>query len=240
VYVEIVKSETRRGTLCTGTDTAFALVCAPGPTFHRLKPKLVASSVYLAMLCGRNATAIYMKILQEAYEHRVLVTLDSLKHSITYYLKLEFGTAVAIDTAAAFDESKDLQRYYSKANAKPDSAVVLGFRERIEREISRGELFVPIPECSARGWTARREGYEQAHIVAYPLRNDERITFGGICIRDAHAERYMGDAYPETERLQRPRRKKPDLIRSKNGSRRVVGVRVRTGPRVSRDRRHGA
>lgn len=199
VYVYKNAKIDRRGDIIStsGKPIAFALVCSHGHIFHRLRPHHVANSVYLAMLCGSNATALYREVLREARETGKVVTLDSLPHVITYYLRPEFGTAVAIDTEVAFDLSRALQKYFHECKLgtkKLDEKKLREYRDRITREIAPGEKFVPVSESSARGherWLQRdRTGYIQAHIVVFDGNTDE-IDFDTICIPDSSAQGTM-------------------------------------------------
>ena len=199
VYVYKNAKIDRRGDIIStsGEPIAFALVCSPGPIFHRLRPRYVANSVYLAMLCGSNATALYREVLREARENGKVVTLDSLPHVITYYLRPEFGTAVAIDTEVAFDASRTLQNYFIECRLgieKLDENKMREYRDSITREIAPGEKFVPVSESSARGHEKRvqkdRTGYMQAHIVVFDSNTDE-IDFDTICMPDSSAQKTM-------------------------------------------------
>lgn len=197
VYVYKNAKITRRGDIATsGEPIAFALVCSHGPIFHRLRPRYVENSVYLAMLCGNNATALYREVLREAHEDKKVVTLDSLRHVITYYLRPEFGKAVAIDTKVAFDLSRDTREYFvecERNREKPDKQTLRRYRDMIIREIAPGELFVPVSESSHRGHRGEkkeREGYMQAHIVVFDSDTDN-VVFDDICMPDSSALKTM-------------------------------------------------
>jgi hypothetical protein len=188
-----------------GTASAFALVCAAGSIFHRLRPRHVKESVYLAMLCGQHATSIYTHLLEL---HRTrFITLDSLPHSITYYLRGQFRAAVAIDTPAAFDASVSARAYAVECmqHAKRPRERALGrYRDTIVREIQRGEIFVPIAECSNRGHSRQRPGYKQAHMVVPPVRYD-RLSFRALCVEDECADKdpRWRDAEKESRRAEK-------------------------------------
>jgi hypothetical protein len=208
VYVYKNAKITRRGDIATSGDPiAFALVCSHGPIFHRLRPRYVENSVYLAMLCGNNATALYREVLREAHEDKKVVTLDSLRHVITYYLRPEFGKAVAIDTKVAFDLSRDTREYFvecERNREKPDKQTMREYRDMIIREIAPGELFVPVSESSHRGHRGEkkeREGYMQAHIVVFDS-NTGNVEFDDICMPDSSAQQTM-KPYDERPREKR-------------------------------------
>lgn len=208
VYVYKNAKITRRGDIFpSGEPIAFALVCSPGPIFHRLRPHYVENSVYLAMLCGNNATMLYHEVLRDARAKDKVVTLDSLKHVITYYLRPEFGTAVAIDTEVAFELSRDTQEYFvecERNREKPDKQTLRKYRDKIIREIAPGELFVPVSESSHRGHRGEkreREGYMQAHIVVFDS-DTENVVFDDICMPDSSARVTM-DQYDNPPRNKR-------------------------------------
>jgi hypothetical protein len=132
-------------------------------------------------------------VLREAHEDEKVVTLDSLRHVITYYLRPEFGKAVAIDTKVAFDLSRDTREYFvecERNREKPDKQTLREYRDMIIREIAPGELFVPVSESSHRGHRGEkkeREGYIQAHIVVFDS-NTDNVEFDDICMPDSSAQ----------------------------------------------------
>lgn len=172
-----------------GAVSAFALVCAPARAgehrFHRLRDEHVDRSVFLALLCGTGATEVMRHVVQK-YVHgmSLVITTDSLRHVIPYYLRPEFGVARMIDTEHAFATSAAVQEAYARAFTKAAKAKVRASALKLVPEILKAEEFTPLAECSVRGRSTRDVSYVQAHIVILPPDLQAR-SFEELCKPDA-------------------------------------------------------
>lgn len=193
-----------------GAVSAFALVCAPARAgehrFHRLRDEHVDRSVFLALLCGTGATEVMRHVVQK-YVHgmSLVITMDSLRHVVPYYLRPEFGVARMIDTEHAFATSAAVQEAYGRAYTEAAKAKVRASALKLLPEILKAEEFTPLAECSVRGRTEQDVSYVQAHIVILP-RDLQARSFEELCKPDALVPSTRGR---QKRRSRRSRRSPP-------------------------------
>jgi hypothetical protein len=173
-----------------GRRVAFAVMCAPGIMFHRLRAQFVYDSVYLALLCGHNANVLMneiMKIFREKW-----ITLDSLDHAIGYYLRPQLGRAYMIDTRASFWASDRFRAVYDyhngtseEAKRTRDAETQKVIDEYMKPQMRLGETFVARADSGTRRSGPEDKGYTQAHIVIPPVQY-EKLDFDAMCYREPH------------------------------------------------------
>ena len=170
--------------LPTKVRVAFAVVCREGQMFHRLRSEFVEQSVFLALLCGENATFLMDEILR-VYADK-WVTLDALPHAIGYYLRPAFGEGLMIDTRSSFDSSAEFRATYREFDTETRErrdAATSKITAVMATQIPLGERFVPRAESSSRRkGSVLDKAYGVAHIVYPPTKfPTETRAFEQVC-----------------------------------------------------------
>jgi len=188
----------------TKVRVAFAVVCREGKMFHRLRSEFVGESVFLALLCGENATVLMDEILR-VYEDK-WVTLDALPHVIGYYLRPAFGEGLMIDTRSSFASSAEFRATYrefdTETGTKADTdrekkergAATSKITAAMKTQIPLGEEFVPRAESSSRReGSVLDETYGVAHIVYPPAHLPrENRSFERVCYATSNETAHRG------------------------------------------------
>jgi len=173
-----------------GALIAFAVICYPGPMFHRLRAVFVEQSIFLALLCGAKAGHIMDEIIAR-YGH-LWITLDALPHVIGFYLRPRLGAAMMIDTPKSFELSTTFRTKYNKtANKRTRDTNTEWIVGEMRPEIRKADEFVMRQDSGSRrngpiDWT-----YGQAHIALPPT--GTALTFTQMC----HASVDGVDALPD-------------------------------------------
>ena len=168
--------------LPTKVRVAFAVVCREGQMFHRLRSEFVEQSVFLALLCGENATVLMDEVLR-VYADK-WVTLDALPHAIGYYLRPAFGEGLMIDTRSSFDSSAEFRATYREFDTRERrDAATSKITAVMATQIPLGERFVPRVESSSRRkGSVLDKAYGVAHIVYPPTKfPTETRAFEQVC-----------------------------------------------------------
>jgi hypothetical protein len=170
---------------------AFAIICAPGQVFHRLRAQYVRDSVFLALLCGNNANVLMNEIVR-VFEDK-WITADSLSHVIGYYLRPQLGNGYMIDTRRTFWASDEFRATYNEHTVTSKQAKLArdketkALTEQMAALIKEGEPFVPRADSSTRRSGPNgpnNPAYVAAHIVIPPKKYG-RMTFDDMCYTSA-------------------------------------------------------
>lgn len=161
-----------------GAVIAFAVICHPGPMFHRLRAVFVEQSIYLALLCGAKAGHLMDEIVRRYSS--LWITLDALQHVIGFYLRPQLGAAMMIDTPTSFELSTKFRtKYRATADKVKRDAATERIVVQMRPERREAEQFVMRQDSGSRrngpvDWTN-----SQAHI-ALPPKGTE-LTFTQMC-----------------------------------------------------------